>query len=577
MIQRIIGIFRVVAVSSFVIFVRFDKWYLMKTTRITKTVKLGDALYTLRRGELFDSDDQLLALRAKSARMMAMLLDEPERIFSKEEIAKEVWPGVIASDESISQCVTEIRKALNDREHVIVKTFPKRGYSIKAEFPEVHKRIGTRILFYIASAMALVVVGGAVIFQILEADEHQNIKQSNEEPLRNRVAILPFQSLNSAGDDAYLTIGLAEDLIIQLSELSAVSVLPSTRSFAVANEVETPLDVAKSLDARFLVYGRIHHSREVLQVSIQLIDGLQGTNIWAGKYDVARDDLLTYHQAVLGNLATAMSVALSERDERLIKVSATSSKQAFEEIIKGRVAASEFSMQANLMAEKHFREAIRLDPNYARAYAELAAVYAIRFENAWFVLLSADEEKAVYFAQKAIELDPNLWIAHYAMGRIYSTINDSDIEAAERHLRTAMSLKPDNDDARIYFGVVKNFAGRAEESMAIFDSVLATHPEPPFWYFLSQGHALLNLGRHKEAALALEKCLEQMATSPYCLRFQIANFGLMGQIEDAEWAADEYAMLGHDPSIDAIMGNLRTKHPDYIKRLRQGLVAAGLE
>ena len=543
----------------------------------TQSFKLGDALYTLRRGELFDSDGQLLALRAKSAQLMAMLLGEPGRIFNKDEIAREVWPDAIASDESISQCVSEIRRALNDGEHTIVKTFPKRGYSINAVLSNVQKRGRVLSLPFIASALVLAIITIAGVFQLILPEEQQNTTQPSADPLRDLVAVLPFKSLNSAGDDAYLTLGLAEDLIIQLSELSAVNVLPSALSFSVANGVDAPLDVAKSLDARYLIYGRIHYGEKVLQVSVQLIDGLEGTQVWAGKYDVPRDNLLTYHQVILGNLTKAMSLALSERDEHLIDVPATSSKQAFEEILKGRVAANEFSNQANLLAEKYFREAVRLDPNYARAYAELAAVYAIRFENGWSALLEADEEKAVYFAQKAIELDPELWLAHYAIGRIYSTVNESDLDAAQRHLRIAMSLKPDNDDARVYFSAVKNFAGETQEALEIIDSVLATHPAPPFWYFLTQAHMLIILDRHDEAAMALDNCLEQMPTSPYCLRFQIVNYALMGQLDDAEWAVEEYTILGYEPTLASIMSSMLNKNPDHLERLRQGFIAAGLE
>lgn len=542
-----------------------------------QSVKLGQALYTLRQGDLFDSAGQAVPLRAKAANMMAMLLREPGRIFSKDEIARELWPDVIASDESISQCVSEIRRALNDREHVIVKTFPKRGYSIDADFPDTQMRSNPRSLPLISSALVFAVIVLSFVFHITRSDEHQNTTQPSRKSLRDLVAVLPFQSLNGASKDTYLTIGLAEDLIIQLSDLSAVKVLPSASSFTLANDVEDPLDVASSLDARYLVYGRIHYGKKTLQVSVQLIDGLDGTHVWAGKYDVAREELLTYQQAVLGNLTKAMSVALSERDEWLIDMPATSSKLAFNEVLKGRVAANEFSNQANLLAEKHFREAVRLDPNYARAYAELAAVYAIRFENAWSALVEADEEKAMYFARKAIELDSELWLAHYAIGRIYSTINESDLEAAGRHLRIAMALKPDNDDARVYYAVVKILSGYAEEAEAIIDAVLATHPAPPHWYFLGHGHALFNLDRYEEAAKALEKCLEQMPTSPYCLRFQIANYGLMGQHDDAEWAAGEYAMLGHDLTIDLIVRLSLEKHTKNIKRLRRGLGAAGLE
>jgi len=543
----------------------------------SQSVKLGDSVYTLARGELFGSDGELLAMRAKSASLMALLLREQGRIFSKDEIAKEIWPDVIASDESISQCVSEIRRVLEDREHVIVKTYPKRGYSINAEFPTEPKRFEFTALHLMVVALVLVVIGVVVTYQFIAPDGHSETALKSEVPLRDLVAVLPFHSLNSAGDDAYLEIGLAEDLIIHLSELSGVSVMPSPQSFALVVNDDAPINVAKSLDARYLVYGRIHHGKDVLQVTVQLMDGLKGTHVWAGKYDVARNDLLTYQQAVLGNLTTAMSVAISERDERLLTLAETSSKHAFAEILRGRVATNEFSNQGNLLAEKHFRKAVELDPNYARAYAELAAVYAIHFENGWSVLKEADEEKALFFAHKAIELDAELWLAHYAIGRIYAVISTSDMDAAERHLRTAMSLQPDNDDARVFYAVVKILSGHSDEALAIIDSVLATHPAPAFWYFLGQGNALIHLERHEEAAIALERCLDQMPTSPYCLRFQIVNFGLMGQPEDAQWAAEEYAMLGHELSIDTIVELLVNTRPDHIERLRRGLSAAGLE
>ncbi len=543
----------------------------------SQSVKLGDSVYTLARGELFDSDGQLLAMRAKSASLLVLLLREHGNIVSKDEIAREIWPDVIASDESISQCVSEIRRVLKDRKHVIVKTYPKRGYSINAEFPTVRRRFEITPLHLKVAALVLVVIGAVIGYRFITPVEDRETTLKSEAPLRDLVAVLPFHSLNSAGDDGYLGIGLAEDLIIHLTELSGVSVMPSPRSFALSVDDSAPINVAKSLDARYLVYGRIHHGKNVLQVSVELIDGLKGTHVWAGKYDVARDDLLTYQKAVLGNLTTAMSVAISERDERLLTLAETSSKHAFAEILRGRVAANEFTNQGNLLAEKHFRKAVKLDPNYARAYAELAAVYAIRFENGWSVLKEADEEKAMYFAHKAIELDTELWLAHYAIGRIYAVISSSNLDAAERHLRTAMSLQPDNDDARVFLAVVKILNGHSDEALAIIDSVLATHPAPAFWYFLAQGNALIHLERHEEAAAAFEKCLNQMPTSPYCLRFQIVNFGLMGQRDNAEWAAEEYEMLGHELSIETILELLLNARPDHIERLRRGLSAAGLE
>lgn len=544
-----------------------------------QSFKIGGAFYVLRGGDLYGADNRLVPLRAKSACMIAVLLSSPGRILSKNELARDVWPGLIATDESISQCISDIRKALNDQDHTIIETFPKRGYRINAKptnaAPNSSQNEDKRRQSLTITVAAIIAALTAIIlYRLVWLNETVAVPST---PPREAIAVLPFESSNGREEDAYLGIGLAEDLIIRLSDITALQVVPGVRSFALPIPVAKLDEVATALDARYLIYGRIQHDRDALQVSVQLIDSKHDLNVWAGKYDLKRNDLLNYHDSVLGDLTKAMSLALTEADERRVNAQETTSAEAFQEVLKGRAEVSYFTVEGNRTAEKHFNTAIEMDRNYARAYAQLAATFAIRFENGWSVLKSADEEKAVYFAHKAIELDPELWLAHYSMGRIYSIIADADFPAAEQHLRTAMTLNPTNDDARIYLAVVKIFSGRAQEALSIIDSVLASHPHPPFWYYLSRGNALLHLERYDEAATALDKCLEQMPTASYCLRFQIANFGLMGNIDDAKWAVEEYAVLGYTASINAIADLFLNHHPVHLDQLRRGLRAAGLE
>ena len=157
------------------------------------------------------------------------------------------------------------------------------------------------------------------------------------------------------------------------------------------------------------------------------------------------------------------------------------------------------------MAERHFHRAIDLDEDYAQAYAELAAIYAIRLENGWTVLSEADEEKAFHFAEKALSIDPDLWLAHYSAGRLHSISANYDFTMAESHLERAMSLQPANDDARVYHAAVKVFQGKAEEAVAILKPILTTHPNPQFWYYLTLGNALFHVGNHDEAEEMFEQ------------------------------------------------------------------------
>jgi tetratricopeptide (TPR) repeat protein len=139
-----------------------------------------------------------------------------------------------------------------------------------------------------------------------------------------------------------------------------------------------------------------------------------------------------------------------------------------------------------------------------------------------------------------------------------------------------MSLEPENEDARVYFGVVRNFQGDSERAVAILEPAVASHPNPPYWYFLSLGAAYLNLSQYPAAERALEMCLKLAAGSPYCLRYQIALFGETGRIDDAKTAARDYASMGFDPSVGSIMNLMRENNPDSRAKLERAFRSAGL-
>ena len=250
---------------------------------------------------------------------------------------------------------------------------------------------------------------------------------------------------------------------------------------------------------------------------------------------------------------------------------------AFEEVMRARRALSTFTYEGTLSAERHLRRAVARDPDYARAYAELASAYVIRMENDWIVLSREDVDKAFHFAAKALELDPDLWFAHYSLGRLHSVASTGDVETGLRHLRTAMALQPENDDARIYFAVVTAMSGHLGEGLAIFESVMATHPQPPFWYYLGLGNALFHLHRYDEAAEVISTCLQQMPNSPYCLRIQIATLTRMGRLDDAAWAKEEYAILGHETTLDAVMQTAIERDPAMRRHLRNSYRLAGFD
>lgn len=540
-------------------------------------IRLGRAEYLWRGGQLHDARGQPVPLRAKSLRMFAALLAERGKVINKDRLSDLVWPGVIATDESIARCIADIRKALDDGAHRIVETFPKQGYRLNVAAPGFTRLTGLYLPVILAGATlgAFAVAGGAfwATSDRSAAPETTETLLAPAADLREAVAILPFSAFDE--EDRFLAAALSDDIEIHLAEMSGIKIVSQAQSHALARGEDSPVNVARTLDARYLVLGVVRQNGAEIAVSLQLVDGLDGTTLWADRYEGPRDGLLAFRHGLPQALVGAMPVALDDRDRRRLAAKDTADPEAFEEVMRARLALSSFTYEDSLVAERHLRRALDRDPDYARAYAELAAAYAIRFENHWVVLSSADMEKALYFAGKALDLDPDLWLAHYAMGRLLSVTREGNPEAALQHLRTAMSLQPANDDARVYFGVVTMMSGNPEKALPIFESVMATHPQPPFWYYLSLGNTLFHLHRYEEAETAFTTCLHQMPSSPYCQRPLIATYARLGRLEDAAWTIEEYEINGYDPSLDALMDLSIERDPDMRAHLRESYEIAG--
>lgn len=547
------------------------------TANEVEKLRLGDVIYVWRDGQLQDARGQDVPLRAKSLKMFAALLSERGKVLTKDRLSEVVWPETVATDESIARCVADIRKALKDDQYKIVQTYPKKGYRLNVDTvgPDAGDRPhqGTVPRYGI---IIVVVLAIATIFAMNSTSsvEERSSGMATHSKLRDTVAILPFA--DTGGDNGFLAAGLSDDLEIHLAEMSGIRILSRAQTGAVATASMSPSELARTIDSRYIVQGSLRRESTQISLSVQLIDGTDGATLWADRYEGPQDGLIEFRDAVPDALVKAMSRELSERDRQRLAHQDTSDPEALENLMLARRQLNMFTFDGSLEAEKLLRNAIALDPQYARAYAELASAYAIRLENDWTVLSDADTQKAFYFAERALVLDPELWFGHYALGRLHSVAKSGDTDLALTHLREAMELQPANDDARVYYAIVLMMSGGAIEARSILESTIASHPQPPFWYHLGLANAYFHLEDYETALEIVEQCLSQLPNSPYCLRTQIAVFARLGRIEDAEWTLAEYEMLGHDTSLDAIMKSAIEREPSMVAHLRASYELAGL-
>ena len=554
----------------------------MKEDTITKAewFRLGGEFYSWLGGQLRDASGQDVPLRAKSLKMFAALLSERGSVLSKDKLSALVWPDTVATDESIARCISDIRKALSDENHDIVQTYPKQGYrlnavAVKSQTDASHKdRRSVLLVTFLAIAAFVAVFGLLTLNENVRApDTHIEIAQ--QEVSRSTVAIVPFAS--EGEDGQFLALGISDDLEIHLAEMSGIKILSQAQTATVASEDNGPLEIASSLGASHVVLGSLRQNGDQIALSIKLVDGNDGATLWADRYEGELDGLISFRDTVPEALVNAMAVELNPHDLNRLAVQDTDDPKALEEVMHARRELSRFTYESSLKAEKRLRRAISIDPQYARAYAELASAFAIRMENDWSILSRADTQKAFYFAERALELDPGLWFGHYAMGRLHSVVPSGDIATAIHHLELAMELNPANDDARAYYGIVVMMSGHIEKGRKVLESVISSHPNAPFWYHLGHANALFHLRAYEAALDAASLCLKQMPNSPYCLRTQMAVQARLGQLEDAAWTIEEYAMLGYETSLEAVMKSAIERDPEMLSHLRESYEMSGLK
>lgn len=404
----------------------------------TDVFHLGDVTFDTTKRTLTDKDGRPIQLRNKSKAVLVCLLKTPNCTVPKTEILDSVWTDVIVSDESLVQCIADIRRIIGLEARQILETVPREGYRMN---PQARTAMPKRVsLFATITAVAFILAATWFFWQ-------NGAEQS----------------------------------------------IPVENSVVTASATNPP---------------------------------------------------------------------------------GTDNVQAYLEVLKGRISSNRFSESESLIAERHFRKAIELDPNYARAYAELGTLLAVRFENDWTVIETADKEKALFYAEKAVSIDPDLWLAQYALGRLNSLFSNFDL--AEKHLEQAMSLQPDNEDARAYYGIVKTFQLDFENAIAILEQAVKSHPHPPYWYYFGLGHAYFIADRFDKAESALNTCLELAEESPYCLRYLIAVHGETGNLAEAEAAGRRYVSMGFTLSIKDILTMVTYDHPDSIVQLEQALRQAGV-
>ena len=531
-------------------------------TKPVAEILLGDARFDRDTGELRRGDD-LRPLRPQTARFLGVLADRAGEVVTKAELLDAVWPDTHVTEDSIVQCASEIRKGLANVAGVTLRTIPKTGYRLEVgTVAPPPARRGKPMV--IALALILALAAGLWIFWPKPASQQTTI------------AVLPFQNMSGDPAQSYFSNGLAEDLIVDLSGLSDVRVISRGASFSLDPTTTGLTDIARILRADVVVEGSVRRIADSLRISVALVDGESGANLWARRYEGGTADVFGFQDEVAQELLRTLSVRLSRAERARLGVRGTSNVEAHDAYLRGRELENLYTRDTNRQAEAALQEALRLDPDYALPHAHLAQVYSFRVENDWSTDRDADIRAAFDHAETAVALDPLLPFAHFSLGRLYTRSFAPDEARAIDAYETAIRLDPNYDDAYVFLANIHIFNGRADAALPLIAEAFARNPLPPYWYDLAEGMAQYFLGDHPAAEARLVAARDRNPTAPYPYRFLIATYGQLGDVDEAGWMAMEYEALGRRATIDALLASASIQDPGYREIFADGFRKAGL-
>jgi len=277
------------------------------------------------------------------------------------------------------------------------------------------------------------------------------------------IAVLPFANANSDPNSDYLSDGISEGVIDKLSVLPNIKVISRTSAFRYKkHEIETQ-KVARELGVEALVTGRVVQQGNDLFVSAELVDTREDKQLWGEQYNRKITDALSIEEEIANHISDKLRRLTSQQKERVTK-RYTESGEAYQAFLKGRYHWGKDTEDDLKQAIQYFEQAIRLDSNYAPAYAGMADAYA-ELSNLDFLPPNESFPKARAAALKALDIDPSLPEAHTALGEV-SWWYDWDWSAAEKEFRRAIGLNPTSAVTHFHYANMLSTMGRFDEAIA---------------------------------------------------------------------------------------------------------------
>lgn len=392
---------------------------------------------------------------------------------------------------------------------------------------------------------------------------------------RPTVAVLPFRSEGSE-TNPYFGDGMTEEIITSLSLNRSLFVIARNSTLRYRGHRSSASDIAGELGVRYLLEGSVHRHGSRLRINAVLIDAGSNVEIWSEHYDGVDEDLFTFQDQIAASISAAIDPRVQEAEIARVRDRPTESFSAYDCVLRGLSVEYNFNDRDMALAGDMFRRAIALDPQYAQAYAHLAWWHNLRVGEGLSSNVGEDQQRAIEFSQRSIELDPRDAWALSVAGHIQSFLNRRFAAALEM-FDQALQLNPSCATAWALSGTTLAYIGRGEEATTRVRNALRLSPfdQLSFWFCTTNGIASIVAGRYDEAVSWLSKAQRLNPRYRATSRMLIAALGLSGDLTQAGELAQEF--LAAEPGFTVSgFGAWYPLQPPHLERVLEGLRLGGI-
>ncbi len=484
----------------------------MEPTEATHCYETGGFRVDAAQRVLLAVDGTRVPLPSRAFELLLFFVRHPGELLDKNRLMAAVWPNTVVEENNLTQSIGALRKALGEApgEHRFLVTEPGRGYRFvaavrvvgeaPAEQPAVPRRRDPRLVLL---ALAVVAIAGFAVAALLW-------RRSFPARIDRSIAVMPFENRSAERVNEYLALGVQDELLTLLARVEDLRVVPRTSTQRYAHGGATAPQIGRELGVSYLLEGNVQRAGGRVRINITLIDAAADRHLWSQTYERPANDVFAVESEVALTVAAALRARLTAEERRVLTQPPTTNPQAYDHYLRARASAerttrTETEIRAAIAA---FEDAVRVDPGFAIAWAQLSRRHANLFSLA-YDRSGARRDAARQALDEATRLAPDLLATQTAQG-YFMFVVEGDLAGTERVYLALEARAPQSADVAAGLAQITRELGQMGRSAEYARRALALDPLNPYRHsIICQDYATAH-----ELELALRTCERALELLP---------------------------------------------------------------